>query len=225
MGSTEMLPSPAHLSKEFAFMTNANDSLLRATTERRGLAVLLCAGGEIDASNVRTWRQIVRAAAHATAAPGPLVVDTSGLDFMAVCAFGVLVEASQQCRPRGIELRLVSSQPITARHHCCPPPGRAAVIPAQVRRATPATAPRPAAPSTKRLTIPRLPSRWAPRAEAISPPQSREAQMPRTATRKPAASPPRHEQFKPIRATPLTPPPRTPHAARRTAHSQLSDSP
>ena len=99
MGSTEMLPSPAHLSKEFAFMTNANDSLLRATTERRGLAVLLCAGG----------------AAHATAAPGPLVVDTSGLDFMAVCAFGVLVEASQQCRARGIELRLVSSQPITAR--------------------------------------------------------------------------------------------------------------
>ena len=115
MGSTEMLPSPAHLSKEFAFMTNANDSLLRDTTERRGLAVLLCAGGEIDASNVRTWRQIVRAAAHATAAPGPLVVDTSGLDFMPVCAFGVLVEASQQCRARGIELRLVSSQPITAR--------------------------------------------------------------------------------------------------------------
>ncbi|OBJ87206.1 hypothetical protein A5656_14260 [Mycobacterium gordonae] len=94
---------------------NAGDSMLRAITKRTGSAVLLSVSGEIDASNVRIWRQLVREAARAAAAPGPLVIDINGLDFMAVCAFRVLVEAAEHCRGEGIELRLVSSQPIVAR--------------------------------------------------------------------------------------------------------------
>ena len=89
--------------------------MLRATTERVGSAMMVHASGEIDASNVRTWRLLLRDTVRATAAPGPLIVETNGLDFMAVCAFSVLVEALEHCRNQGVQLRLVSSHPIVAR--------------------------------------------------------------------------------------------------------------
>lgn len=94
---------------------SAGERMLRATTELIGPAMLVHAHGEIDASNVRSWRQLLRATERVTAAPGPLIIDTNALDFMAVCAFGVLIEASEHCRNRGIELRLVSGQKVVAR--------------------------------------------------------------------------------------------------------------
>jgi anti-anti-sigma factor len=90
-------------------------STLRATTDRRGAAVLINAGGEIDACNEHTWRHLVSEAASGVTPPGPLVVDVSGLDFMGCCAFAVLAEEAQRCHSRGIELRVVSRQPIVAR--------------------------------------------------------------------------------------------------------------
>ena len=57
-------------------------STLRATTERCDLAVIVSAGGELDASNDAAWRRLLSEAAAAAAPPGPLVVDISGLDFM-----------------------------------------------------------------------------------------------------------------------------------------------
>jgi anti-anti-sigma factor len=90
-------------------------STLRATTERSGLAVIVSAGGELDASNDATWRRLLSEASAAAGAPGPLVVDTSGLDFMGCCAYAALAEASERSRERGIEMRLVSNQPVVAR--------------------------------------------------------------------------------------------------------------
>jgi anti-anti-sigma factor len=90
-------------------------STLRATTERSGLAVIVSAGGELDASNDATWRRLLSEASAAAGAPGPLVVDTSGLDFMGCCAYAALAEASEHSRDRGIEMRLVSNQPVVAR--------------------------------------------------------------------------------------------------------------
>jgi anti-anti-sigma factor len=90
-------------------------SKLRATTDRNGPAVLIHTGGEIDASNEDTWRQLVSEAAHLATAPGPFIVDVTGLDFMACCAFAVLAEEAERCQRRGIELRLVTRQPIVAR--------------------------------------------------------------------------------------------------------------
>jgi anti-anti-sigma factor len=90
-------------------------STLRATTERSGLAVIVSAGGELDASNDATWRRLLSEASAAAGAPGPLVVDTSGLDFMGCCAYAALAEASERSRDRGIEMRLVSNQPVVAR--------------------------------------------------------------------------------------------------------------
>jgi anti-anti-sigma factor len=87
----------------------------RLVYDRCGGAVLINAGGEIDACNEHTWRHLVSEAASVVTPPGPLVVDVTGLDFMGCCAFSVLAEEAQRCRRRGIELRLVSRQPIVAR--------------------------------------------------------------------------------------------------------------
>lgn len=90
-------------------------STLRATTDRSGAAVIISAGGEIDACNERTWRDLVSEAASVVAQPGPFVVDVTGLDFMGCCAFAVLASEARGCKERGIELRLVSTEPLVHR--------------------------------------------------------------------------------------------------------------
>ncbi|MCV7341564.1 hypothetical protein MHAE_04535 [Mycobacterium haemophilum DSM 44634] len=103
------------LSTRLVYELGDPQSTLRATTDRSGPAVLINAGGEVDACNEHTWRQLVDEAASVVAPPGPFVVDVSGLDFMACCAFAVLADQGTRCRRRGIELRLVSRQPIVTR--------------------------------------------------------------------------------------------------------------
>lgn len=103
------------LSTRLVYELGDPHSTLRATTDRSGLAVLINAGGEIDACNEHTWRHLVSEAASVVTPPGPFVVDVTGLDFMGCCAFAVLAEEAQRCHRRGIELRLVSRQPIVAR--------------------------------------------------------------------------------------------------------------
>lgn len=90
-------------------------STLRMTTERIGEAVIVSAGGELDASNEDTWRRLLGEAAAAAGPPGPLVVDTSGLDFMGCCAYSALAEQAEHSRQQGVHLRLVSNQPVVSR--------------------------------------------------------------------------------------------------------------
>ena len=90
-------------------------STLRATTERSGEVVIVSAGGELDASNEATWRRLLSAAAAAAGPSGLLVVDTSGVDFMACCAYAALGEEAESCERRGVEMRLVSNQHHVAR--------------------------------------------------------------------------------------------------------------
>jgi anti-anti-sigma factor len=103
------------LSTRLVYELGDPHSTLRATTDRCGAAVVINAGGEIDACNEHTWRHLVCEAASWVTVPGPLVVDVSGLDFMGGCAFAVLAEEAERCHRRGIELRLVSRQSIVAR--------------------------------------------------------------------------------------------------------------
>ena len=110
MSSTQVM-----LSTRLVYELGDPHSTLRATTDRNGAAVLIHAGGEIDACNERTWCRLVSEAAGVVIAPGPFVVNVSGLDFMGCCAFAVLADEAQRCRERGIELRLVSCEPIVAR--------------------------------------------------------------------------------------------------------------
>ena len=103
------------LSTRLVYELGDPHSTLRATTDRRGPAVLIYAGGEIDACNEHTWRHLVSEAASGVASPGPLIVDVTGLDFIACCAVEVLADKAQELRRRRVELRLVSPQPIMAR--------------------------------------------------------------------------------------------------------------
>ncbi len=103
------------LSTRLVYELGDPHSTLRATTDRRGPAVLIYAGGEIDACNEHTWRHLVSEAASGVASPGPLIVDVTGLDFIACCAVEVLADKAQELRRRRVELRLVSPQPIVAR--------------------------------------------------------------------------------------------------------------
>lgn len=112
----EPMPSPPlMLSTRLVYELGDPHSTLRATTDRNGAAVLINAGGEIDACNEHTWRHLVSEAAGVVIPPGPFVVDVTGLDFMGCCAFSVLADEAHRCRERGIELRLVSREPIIAR--------------------------------------------------------------------------------------------------------------
>ena len=103
------------LSMRLVYELGDPHSTLRATTDRRGPAVLIYAGGEIDACNEQTWRHLVSEAAAVVTSPGPLIVDVTGLDFMGCCAFAVLAEEAENLRRRGVELRLVTRQPVVAR--------------------------------------------------------------------------------------------------------------
>lgn len=103
------------LSTKLVYELGDSNSTLRATTDRSGPAVLIYAGGEIDACNEDTWRHLVSEAASGVSAPGPFVVDITGVEFMGCCAFAVLADESKRCRERGVDLRLVSYDPIVAR--------------------------------------------------------------------------------------------------------------
>ena len=117
MMSAAIATLPAHplLSASLVAQMGGAGDTLQATIERSGSAVLLYAGGEVDAANESIWRRLLGEAATATAAPGPLLIDTNGLDFMAGCAYAALAEQADRCRLQGINLCLVSAQRIVAR--------------------------------------------------------------------------------------------------------------
>lgn len=85
---------------------------LRAVTECTGSAVVVHVGGDIDASNEVAWQRLVSKSAAIAIAPGPFVIDIRDLDFMGSCAYAVWAQESVRCRRRGVNMRLVSNQPI-----------------------------------------------------------------------------------------------------------------
>lgn len=115
LAPAESSTSRVILSMRLTAQLGQPQSTLRAVTQRNGSAVIIRAGGEIDASNEHTWRSLITEAAAVAAAPGPLVVDVNGLDFMGCCAFAVLADEADRCRRRGIQLLLVSRDPSLAR--------------------------------------------------------------------------------------------------------------
>jgi len=91
------------------------NSGLRSITELSGSAVVIHVGGDVDAGNDSVWRRMVSRTASIAGAPGPFVIDVRALDFMGSCAYVALADEAVRCRRRGVELRLVSNQPVVAR--------------------------------------------------------------------------------------------------------------
>lgn len=103
------------LSTKLVYELGDPTSTLRATADRSGPSVVIYAGGDVDACNEDTWRHLVCESASGVTAPGPFVVDVTGLDFMGCCAFSVLADEARSCQERGIDLRLVSCAPVVTR--------------------------------------------------------------------------------------------------------------
>jgi anti-anti-sigma factor len=89
-------------------------SSLRAVTESTGSAVVLRVGGDIDVSNERTWQRLLSQSAAQVVTLGSFVIDVRDLDFMGSRGYAALAHEAVECRSRGINLRLVASQPIVA---------------------------------------------------------------------------------------------------------------
>jgi anti-anti-sigma factor len=113
--TAELFPSHSRLGTRLVSGLGDAHSTLRATIERYGPAVAVCAGGEVDASNDSIWRALLSDAAAMVTAPGALVVDIDSLDFMGCCAYTALAEEAHSCRRRGVDVRVVGRQPIVAR--------------------------------------------------------------------------------------------------------------
>ncbi|MGK8506745.1 anti-sigma factor antagonist [Nocardia asiatica] len=88
---------------------------LSASIERRGSAVVIHVRGEVDAYTLPTWRRLLSEAVASVTATGPLVVETSGLLFMACRSLVVLADESERCRRRGIRLSVVGSWSVVTR--------------------------------------------------------------------------------------------------------------
>jgi len=113
--SVQSFPIPLILSANLVSALSDPRRALRIVTRRDGTTVTIYAGGEVDAANEHIWQQLLREAAAATAPPGPLVIDTDGLDFMGGCAFTALAEEADRCRRRGIRMCVVSRKPMVGR--------------------------------------------------------------------------------------------------------------
>lgn len=108
---------PAHLMLSTRLVSELGDaqSTLRATVQGSGSAVIVYAGGELDACNEATWRRLLSEAATLVTPPERFVVDVDGLDFIGCCAFAALGDEANRCRRRGVDVCLVSHQPSVAR--------------------------------------------------------------------------------------------------------------
>ncbi|MCQ4363591.1 anti-sigma factor antagonist [Mycobacterium gordonae] len=115
LGPSDSFSIPVQLSDRLSLELGEPSSTLRASTVRSGSAVVIRAGGEVDAANEHTWRGLLAEASAVASRPGPLIVDVSALDFMGCCAFAVLADQAERSRRRGVTLRLVSSDPGIAR--------------------------------------------------------------------------------------------------------------
>ncbi len=106
---------PASSSTRLTSQFGDPNSGLRSITELSGSAVVIHVGGDVDASNETVWQRIVSRTASIVVAPGPFIVDLRELEFMGSCAYAALANEAVRCGRRGVNMRLVSSQPIVAR--------------------------------------------------------------------------------------------------------------
>ncbi len=115
VNTVAMGSSPSSSSTRLSSPAGDPHTGLRAVTECTGSAVVVHVGGDVDASNEVVWQRLVNRSAAIAIAPGPFVIDIRDLDFIGSCAYAVLAQESVRCRRRGVNLRLVSNQPIVAR--------------------------------------------------------------------------------------------------------------
>lgn len=96
---------------------NPDDVAVRLQTDtvRDGGALILQARGEVDAYTLPNWRRIVEETAVNASAAESVIVDITGLDFVACSALATLANQAEMCRKQGNDLAVVSCSPIVQR--------------------------------------------------------------------------------------------------------------
>jgi anti-anti-sigma factor len=112
---SETCRAPAKFSARPTLGSGAARTVLRASAEHSGPAVIVSAAGAVDASNEGAWELLLGKTAAAAIAPGPFVVNVQDLDFMGCCAFAALARQAERCRRRNISVCLVSDRRVVAR--------------------------------------------------------------------------------------------------------------
>lgn len=80
-----------------------------ATRDRSGAAVVVRVAGEIDMATAPIMAAALRAGWIATVAPGPLVVDLSGVRFFSAAGLAALIATRRECLRLKISLRIVAA--------------------------------------------------------------------------------------------------------------------
>jgi anti-anti-sigma factor len=105
---TEAFVTPLRLSPRLVARLGAENSTLRAAVQSIDSAVIVYAGGEIDACNEDSWRLLLAEASAFASAPQLFIVDVNSVDFMSCSSYQALADEADRCRARGIDLCLVS---------------------------------------------------------------------------------------------------------------------
>ncbi|OBF17418.1 hypothetical protein A5725_23940 [Mycobacterium kubicae] len=115
LAPTDLRPAHLRLSTRLVSELGAQNSTLRAAVQGVGSAVIVYAGGEIDACNEHIWRLLLREASAFVDPQQLFIVDVNSVDFISCSGFEALADEAHRCRERGIELCLVSLQPSVCR--------------------------------------------------------------------------------------------------------------
>jgi anti-sigma B factor antagonist len=83
---------------------------LRVEHEQVGAAVVVHVAGELEMTTASTLRAELDRAELLVVPPAPLVLDLSGLNFLASMGLQVLVDQHARCAARATPLRLVADQ-------------------------------------------------------------------------------------------------------------------
>ena len=82
---------------------------LRVSHDLAGPAVVITVAGEIDLATVTALRTELGTALRLAAAPAPVVLDLTGVEFLGSAGLAAIAEASQQATAQRIPLRVVAT--------------------------------------------------------------------------------------------------------------------
>jgi anti-sigma B factor antagonist len=90
-------------------LTNRSTDLLSVSHDRRGAAVIVRFVGEIDLNSVEPVREALTTALADATAPHPIVLDLTGVGFLASAGLAELQTAHQRAEDQHTPLRIVAT--------------------------------------------------------------------------------------------------------------------
>lgn len=100
---------------EVTAVTDENEALFWVRREEQSDAVIVRAGGELDAFTVDQLTKHLQEAEDAVTPPAPVLLDLTDLTYLSSAGVAALVIHTQRCAERKTRLRVVADQPAVLR--------------------------------------------------------------------------------------------------------------